>query len=92
MDASEKLISLAQATHHVPNRPTVRTVWRWHLIGVDGVRLETVKVGGRRYTSEEALERFYRRLTNPTESHPTDSSRRAREIREAEAELQEAGF
>jgi len=92
MDASEKLLSLAQATHEVHGRPTVRTIWRWYLTGVDGVRLETVKIGGRRYTSKEALERFQERLTNPTKSRPTDSARRAREIADAEAELQEAGF
>ena len=52
------LLSLTDAAHETPGRPTVRTVWRWSSRGVRGVRLQTLKVGGRTYTSREALQRF----------------------------------
>jgi hypothetical protein len=39
------------------------TLNRWIKIGLNGVRLETIFIGGRRWTSKEALERFNQRLT-----------------------------
>lgn len=36
----------------------VSTVWRWALKGCRGVVLESLSIGGRRYTSEEAFGRF----------------------------------
>jgi hypothetical protein len=56
----EDLISLAEAGRALPGRPHVSTLWRWvtHGIGPERTRLETVSVGGRRYTSRQALRRF----------------------------------
>lgn len=34
------------------------TVWRWTTRGIRGVRLESLTVGGRRYTSLQAFARF----------------------------------
>jgi predicted site-specific integrase-resolvase len=34
------------------------TARRWCCRGISGVRLETILVGGRRFTSSEAFERF----------------------------------
>ena len=42
------------------NRKHVSTVWRWVLRGVKGHRLESFLVGGRRYTTREAVGRFFR--------------------------------
>ncbi len=36
----------------------VSTVWRWIHRGIRGRRLETVRVGGRRYVLRETLESF----------------------------------
>jgi hypothetical protein len=36
---------------------------RWCLLGVRGIRLESVMVGGRRCTSIEALNRFFQAVT-----------------------------
>ncbi|QDT74466.1 DUF1580 domain-containing protein [Lacipirellula limnantheis] len=36
----------------------VSTVWRWCTRGIRRIRLESMNVGGRRYTSMEAFERF----------------------------------
>jgi hypothetical protein len=58
----EELITLAQAARHArprgskPAAPS--TIWRHHQKGIAGVRLETICVGGIRYTSVEALQRF----------------------------------
>ena len=36
----------------------ISSVYRWLLAGVDGRRLEAIKVGGQTYTSKAALARF----------------------------------
>lgn len=56
----EKLLSLNEAAKAIPGRPHISTVRRWISYGVGGIRLETVQIGGRRYTSIEAIERFIR--------------------------------
>jgi Protein of unknown function (DUF1580) len=56
--ANETLISFQEAPAFVPGRPHISTLHRWRLRGVRGVRLETVLIGGRRFTSREALQRF----------------------------------
>lgn len=35
------------------------TIHRWRLRGARGAKLETIMIGGRRYTSIEALHRFF---------------------------------
>ena len=64
----EHLRTLEQAARKRPpgrnNRPThVSTVYRWISKGVRGVKLEAIRIGGRLYTSDEALQRFAERLT-----------------------------
>lgn len=63
-----KLLTLADASKHVPlhdgKRVNPSTIWRWCRIGIksrssDRVRLGHVRVGGRVYTSEEALGAFF---------------------------------
>lgn len=63
----EELIPLAKAGRFVnPSCPPhVATIWRWCLRGVAGVTLESVKIGGSRFTSKEAVERFIHRLNTP---------------------------
>ncbi|MBA4104969.1 MAG: hypothetical protein C0485_04345 [Pirellula sp.] len=73
------------------------TTWRWSGRGVGGVVLETYSVGGRRYTSQEAFERFVERTTAAAQrgpSLPTIRTTRQREaaIRKADAELAKAGI
>lgn len=55
---SETLISLPEAARRIPGKPNLSTVHRWRLAGVRGQRIETVLVGGRRFTSVESIERF----------------------------------
>ncbi len=55
----EEFISFCEAAKRVPGGVHVSTIWRWSLVGVGGVRLESFRFGGRRKTSVEALERFF---------------------------------
>lgn len=67
----------------------VSTVWRWILHGVDGRKLRSVKIGGRRYVLAEDLEAF---LADGTDTDETDASRPSREAQQAATELERAGF
>lgn len=91
---SEQIISLTQAAQRYD--VNVSTIWRWRQRGVDGHRLETARLGGRRVTSIEALERFHSRV-NGEQGHPTGSTapsgrQRMTAIERAERELAEAGI
>ena len=70
--SAEELLSFAEAARALPGHPHMSTLYRWRMKGVRGVRLESVLVGGRRFTSREALERFAARTTaaDNTESVP----------------------
>lgn len=58
----EKLVNLTDAAKLLPaaqgKRIHISCLWRWCRNGVNGVRLEYVKVGPRMFTSHEALGRF----------------------------------
>ncbi len=59
----EKPFNFSTINKRHPIHPSVPTLWRWALRGLQGVQLETVKIGGRRYTTFEAIDRFASRLT-----------------------------
>jgi hypothetical protein len=54
----ERLVSLHDAARLLPGHVHISTVRRYHLYGLHGVRLETLLIAGKRWTSREALERF----------------------------------
>lgn len=89
---SERRLTLSRLASE--NGVNVATVWRWCTRGVRGVKLESLAVGGRRYTSAEAFERFLA-ATNPestsTPPAPTPHQRR-KAIEAAEKELAKAGI
>lgn len=94
IDPNKKhLVTFAEAARTSPRRPNITTLWRWRNRGVSGVRLEVVCVGGRTYTSREALARFFERVTL-ARSGVTDrtTDRREREKRAARHELRTAGI
>lgn len=62
---NEDLLTLAQATKAIPGRPSISTLYRWTQRGIEGVKLETIKLGGKRFTSKEAIRRFVERTTAP---------------------------
>ena len=56
------------------------TVWRWSLRGCRGVRLESLLVGGVRFTSRQACDRFLAALNGsltPQPSKPPSRTSRA---------------
>lgn len=94
--ANESLLTLAQARSAFPgrNRLGLATLHRWRLKGVRGVRLETCLIGGLRYTSKEAIERFFaaqNALEEP--ARPTlTATQRARQAEAAQQALKAAGM
>jgi hypothetical protein len=91
---TEKLISFAEAPKHIPGRPHLSQVYRWSQRGLRGTKLEWLQVAGRRFTSLEALARFYASLTRAAggEAAVPPPRVRRKQIAQAERELQEAGF
>lgn len=89
----EHLLTPAEATRELPGRPSLRTVWRWMQRGVRGIKLESVVIGGRRYTSRESGQRFIERTTSAATGQATGqvSTRRAMALERAERELDDSG-
>lgn len=92
----ETLVPVAKIPSHVPGRPHSATCWRWIQRGCRGVKLETVLVGGRRFTSTLALQTFVERTTaaaDGTSPDITSTPAAARKRHERAChELDEAGF
>lgn len=86
------MFSLAEAARRLPNRPHVSTLWRWYLRGVRGVRLKTVVVGGRRYTTAAYLEDFVAHLSAPRSSASPPESRLRADQKARAAERAAAAF
>jgi len=55
-------IPLHKASVHIPGQPHISTLHRWRSHGIRGTKLETYLVGGRRFTTREALQRFFDRV------------------------------
>lgn len=55
----QELYRVSEVPHLTPGSPNVATVWRWILTGVgvgrDRHRLESKKVGGRRFVTGQAI-------------------------------------
>ena len=101
----ESMLSFAEVTKRLPRsfrgkKLHVSTLYRWVQGGLrsrDGqiVHLEMVKIGGQSCTSEEALQRFFDRLTGDQKvvTPPTITQRqRLQQIRRAEERLRQAGI
>lgn len=83
----EMVIPIRDAPRHFPGRPNISTIYRWLLQPKHP--LESFVVGGRRFTSVEACQRFIERSNQPKALAPTAS--RQREIATAERELDQRG-
>lgn len=89
----EERLALARAARDCDVH--LATVGRWCQRGIRGVVLESFILGGRRYTTREALARFVaRRSSTGTCVQPATSARRSREaaVQQAEHELQKEGL
>ena len=86
----EKPIPLSDAAKSLRSRPVSRaTIYRWATGGIRGVRLEVIPVGGSLCTTEDALQRFYERLSEAKRSRPFTTQKRTAKQRERAAK--EAG-
>lgn len=78
----ESLLTVKQAQSALPNRPSINTIYRWCWKGVRGIKLDSIRVGGRIFTTEEACQRFILASSQiPTEQErfaERDAIRRAR--------------
>ena len=91
---TEELLELNKVPANLERRTGKRlnlsTVYRWTNRGIAGVRLETVLVGGSRYTSAEALNRFFTQSTlakqGKLSTATAEGIRRAKAIREKQVE------
>jgi hypothetical protein len=56
--AGDTIVSLREAAKLLPGRPHISTLHRWRKIGCRGVKLQTIKVGGRYFVSHKAIQEF----------------------------------
>ena len=77
-------------------QPHPGTVFRWITKGLrGGIKLETSMVGGRRYTTHEALQRFIERTTTRAagvSAPPQTAKQRQRALDDADSVLKKAGI
>lgn len=87
----ESLLTLKEAAKLLPRSPHYATLFRWAQKGCRGAKLESVLIGGIRYTSREALDRFVAGCSGNVPIVATPKQRQ-RQIAAAERELAEAGI
>lgn len=68
-------ITLAQAARLIPGREpgrkiSIDSIWRWCIRGVRGVRLRSVLIGGRRFTTRQWLLEFIETRSRLSEAEP----------------------
>ena len=72
---------------------SLSTVWRWMIHGRRRQKLDSLIVGGTRYTSREAVQRFVAGLNGGQSGQPAQQRvDRSREARRVEHELAAEGF
>lgn len=96
--SSEELIPLAKVAKFLPpelGRVHSSTAARWALRGIGNprVKLETVKIGGRRYVTCAAVERFISQLSHRENAKVADviTTSRKMQMDEANVMLHAAG-
>jgi len=93
LSLQDNLIPLGKAARLLPFKPNPTTLWRWRTRGVRGHKLETVNIGGRVYTSLDALNEFVAAINASGGCTPPPvSKRREAELRRVDAELDRAGL
>jgi hypothetical protein len=71
--AEERPLSLPAAADYIgkltgQRRPNVTTLWRWCLKGCKGVKLDSICIGGKRFVTVSAIERFIEARSLPDAS------------------------
>jgi len=71
----EDMLPLTDAAKELPDRPHCGTLHRWRTRGIRGVKLEAALIGGRWFTSRQALRRFVRNTTLAAVANQGNSAR-----------------
>lgn len=87
--SAESVIGMPEASRRLPGCPNLSTLHRWRLHGCRGHKLDTVLVGGRRYTSIEALDRFLAAINGGAIATPNLTAAAARSQKATAAALRE---
>lgn len=91
---TEMLMLPKDACRMIPGRAgrgvSRATLWRWMMVGLRGVKLESCLCGGVRYTSRHAVRRFIAAVNG--HAHVTKPADQSREARRVEALLDAEGF
>ena len=78
---TETLLTPDEARRQIPGRQGKKldlcTLYRWMQRGRKGVRLEYVCIGGKQFTSKEALARYFQRLTEAEEKRKATAAKKA---------------
>ena len=86
---SEDIISLPAASHELPNRPHASTMWRF----AKRKQLETIRIGGRVFTSKQAVHRMLAAMNGPSlEPSSAMTDKRRREIDAARSRVKARGI
>lgn len=91
---TETIISFNDARSEFKDgrRKALATLHRWRLKGCRGVKLETLLIGGIRYTSKEAIDRFIQAQNADESPAPAISpAQRRRQAEAAQAQLERMG-
>ena len=84
---NDELLTMNEAVQRVPGRPHVSTIFRW----TAGGKLDSIRVGGKRFTSVEAIGRFIAKCSgHKPDSQPT--RQRTKQLASAERELAADGI
>lgn len=91
---TETLVPISSAATMIPCHPppSRATIWRWMLTGVRGRKLESIHIGGRRFTSEQAIARFLNPQSEPTTTSQNMASQRKSQDQAAMDALKKRGM
>jgi hypothetical protein len=86
---SEQRISFSKLAHR--EGAHISTVWRWSLRGCKGHKLESFSVGGKKFTTLEAYERWLAKINGVPVAIGETTRQRERAIDRAEQRAAELG-
>jgi hypothetical protein len=91
-------IPIRRVPELLPGNPTLITVYRWIRHGIDGVKLPSIRIGGRRFVRRSDLQAFVERMTDASAPRPPmeplgrAARRRAKHDAAVKAYLDREGF
>jgi hypothetical protein len=88
----DQLITMAEVSAMLPNRPSLCAIWRWRTKGVRGKKLETVVIGGKPFTTRAAVARFAEYQGGSDAPQSRTPAQRQRAAEKASRELEAAGW